>query len=56
MFYTSNEQMKGNIFLCLLVYIILRMEMKVKKYIRKCILFTFIFQSSISQKIMLLVV
>ena len=53
MFYTS-KLMKGIIVLCLLIYLILRINIKVKKYVRKGIFLTFIFQSSISHQIMFL--
>ena len=44
MYYTSNESKHC---FSLLVYLVLRMNMKVQKNIRKLIFLTFIFQSSV---------
>ena len=46
------QQKKGNIFLCLVIDVILRLDINVKNNMTKTHFFTFIFQTSISQKIM----
>ena len=51
MFYTSNERDYWSLSVDILI---LRINIKVKKYVRKGIFFTFIFQSSISHQIMFL--
>ena len=45
------HQRKGNIFLCLVIYAILRIDIKVKNNLTKTNFSTFIFQTSISQYI-----
>ena len=50
MFYTSNE--RDYLSLSADIHLILRMNISVKRYIWKCIFFTFVFQSSISDQIM----
>ena len=50
------HQMKGIIFLYMLIYLILKININVKVNKRKCIYLTFIFRSSISHQIMSLTV